>query len=120
MTDPPHNVHCTDMLCFSLPKWMDPNNLELNDVICGYVTRKATHAVLDKYVHGDLPVPMIERIDTEWMITDDPTKVPTFHPGDDPRVHAGKDQTLAYLAQFPGQYIAMGWISYTEVWARSV
>jgi hypothetical protein len=56
---------------------------------------------------------------TEWLITQRPDEVERFQPAHDCEVcRAGNGRAREFLAEHPETWVALGNLTYTEVWAQ--
>lgn len=105
-----------DVMCLAVPDYVDPSN-EVSRAFfvptLDILTRKLTTR---QYEHHPVP-PELEFEKVDWLITKDPADVEKFQPAHDcAACRAGNDQSLAFLRENPGRYIAMGNLTYTEIW----
>lgn len=63
------------------------------------------------------PAPELEFDATRWLVTADPAQVEEFQPAHDcEECRAGNIKAKAFLRNNPGRAVALGNITYTEVW----
>lgn len=100
-----------DVFAMAVPEGVDPADPDLVPKL---------EALARAYVVRQYQVaPKALLFDTiDWLVTAEPADVEKFQPAHDcAACRAGNDQSLAFLRQNPGRYVALGNLTYTEVWA---
>lgn len=109
-------VAIKDVMCLSVPPQIDPLDPVQHPGLEAGLAKIAHAAVLDQYKDDPDP-PAIPTIEMQWLVTSDIEEAKEFQPDHDcPRCRAGTDQATAYLREHPGRFIALGNLSYDEVW----
>lgn len=86
----------------------------LDPEVTAYMTDLAHQVTRDQYFDRDI-VLRFEPI--EWLITNDADEADAFQPVHDcPTCQAGADQMRAFLNELPDRWIALGNLTYVEVW----
>jgi hypothetical protein len=106
MTEP-----ITDFIVLGVPEGA---TLE-SEGTCDALEHLAMQTVIDQY-KGRRPK-AIMFMETHWKITSDWREVEQFQPAHDcPTCRAGNDQAMAFLKEFPDRRLALGNLTYIEVW----
>lgn len=107
-----------DAFCCAVPEELHPDPTNWH-VIRPRLEALARHWVRRQWT--DVPGPVaIEFAASDWLVTDDPADVDKFQPAHDcAACLAGNDQAKAFLAEYPGRFVAMANLHYTEYWAVS-
>lgn len=102
----------TDVFACAIPVGMDHDDPS----VPAYLTVLARHLTEKQYGAPFLPLELrFEPV--EWLITNDADKADAFQPSHDcPTCQAGADQMRAFLVEHPDRWIALGNLTYTEVW----
>lgn len=103
-----------DFIIISLPADVDPSDPEVETRL----EQVAYRNIMDQYPRKGVKPPRALVISSmEWVFTSDPDVVAQVQPGDGcPTCIAGNDQAQAVLRDDPTKMLALGNITYTEVW----
>jgi hypothetical protein len=103
-----------DVIALSLPAGVEPTDVGL--------VRKLNQLTVNQTVAqytDEVPTAILVR-SIEWLYTQDPDEVERFQPSDHcVKCRAGNDQMIAFLKEYPGQWVALGSVRYTEMWAEA-
>lgn len=103
----------TDVVALKMPLDIDPER----DSYLDWLNTVAERSVWIQWngVKDRPDAIIVDRID--WLVTSSIEDVEKFQPAHDcPTCLAANDQMIAYLREFPGNYIAMGNMTYREEW----
>ena len=103
-----------DVFAMVVPETFDPAQPEDRARLVAKLGPLAESYVARQYQKAPRAL-LFEKID--WLITQDPADVEKFQPAHDcAACRAGNDQSLAFLRENPGRWVALGNLTYTEVW----
>lgn len=101
-------VTVEDVFACSIPDDVAPDD----PAVKSYVTIMAQRSTLAQY-SGDV---VLRFEPVEWLITNNPDEAAAFSAHDCPTCQAGADQIRAFLNEHPDRWIALGNLTYVEVW----
>lgn len=108
-------IEIKDVLAAVVPEHLDASTPESRAALLPDLYQLAVDRIVAQY-GGNPPTLIID--DLDWLITDRPEDVEKFQPAHDcAACRAGNDQSLAYLREHPGRFIALGNLTYREVWS---
>lgn len=101
-----------DVFACSIPDDMAPDD----PVVKSYLTIQARAATWRQY--GAPAIPLDIRFEPiEWLVTNNADEADAFQPSHDcVTCQAAADQIRAFLAEHPDRWIALGNLTYIEVW----
>lgn len=109
-------VPVQDVVCLAVPDYADPTDEVSRAFLIPTLDILARKLTARQYEHLPKP-PELEVATVDWLVTKDPADVERFQPAHDcAACRSGNDRSLAFLRDHPDRYIAMGNLSYTEVW----
>lgn len=104
----------SDVFAAAVPESYDLTDPEQFPVLFARMTDIARTATLAQYRRPPKAL-LFEPID--WLVTSDPAEVEQFQPAHDcEECRAGNERALAFLRANPDRAIALGNLSYREVW----
>lgn len=105
-----------DVFAMVVPARLDMEAPDVREETMAVLQNLAVATTWKQYADCEV-MPELEFEEIDWLITKDPADVEAFQPAHDcAACRAGNDQSLAFLRDNPGRYIAMANIGYIEVW----
>lgn len=112
MADEPPSI--SDVFAAAVPERYDLMDPEQFPVLFAEMTKSAEMTTLAQYRRPPRAL-LFEPI--EWLVTSDPGEVEQFQPAHDcEECRSGNERALAFLRANPDRAIALGNLSYREVW----
>lgn len=103
-----------DYIVLALPSHIDASDPDQRAALFDELTDRATQTVMAQYQRPPKAL-LLEPID--WLITSDPADVERHQPAHDCETcRAGNVDAQAFLLEHPGRLLALGNLTYTEVW----
>jgi hypothetical protein len=102
-----------DLIVMSIPEAVHVDRDDMDGVV-SVLDDIAAQAAIGQYEQHP---PVLLLGPTEWTITDDPADLVDFEPIHDcDRCRDGKSSAIEFLTANPGRWIALGNMTYMEVW----
>jgi hypothetical protein len=106
-----------DVIALAVPDGWDPDDPEARPRLVELLDRLAEQTAAAQYTDPAWRPRALAFEPTEWLITQRPDEVERFQPAHDCEVcRAGNDRAREFLAEHPETWVALGNLTYTEVW----
>lgn len=109
-----------EVICLAVPPGVACSTPEDVAAMRPWLHGVAERQVLQQYL-GRRVRPDVRIDDIDWLVSSDVQEVADFEISHDcDECRAGTAKTAEYLREHPGQYVAVGNITYTETWPDAV
>jgi FMN phosphatase YigB (HAD superfamily) len=103
----------SDVFAAAVPEKFDLSNPEQFPAIHALMNQLAEVTTLGQYRRRPKALLFAP---TEWLVTSDPADIERFQPAHCEECRAGNERALEFLRANPGRAVALGNLSYREVW----
>ena len=105
-----------DLIALAVPDHYDPEDPEQRPALMTTLDQLANATIARQYQGPKRPRAVVIE-ETDWLVTRDVEEAKAFQPAHDcPTCLAGHDQVTAFLKEHPRTWMALGNLTYREVW----